>query len=109
LEITLKGEIDFMDIAFTIHELIPGAKYFGSVTANTKEAFGKIRWHDGRKKPTWSELEAKWAEIEPNLGKDEADEELIQVKMRELAVDILKKEGKLPTDYKDRNKYGQSI
>jgi len=29
--------------------------------------------------------------------------------MRELAVDILKKEGKLPTDYKDRNKYGQSI
>lgn len=91
-----------MDIALTIHELVPGAAYFGSVTANTKEAFDGIRWMDERPKPTWAEMEAKWLELEPDLGTDEANEELIQAKMRELAVEALKVEGKLPVDYIDK-------
>jgi len=93
-----------MDVALTIHELVPAAKYFGSVTANSKEAFDKINWRDGRTKPTWAEMEAKWAELEPNLGVDEANEELIQAKMRELAITKLKAEGKLPVDFTDNKK-----
>jgi adenosyl cobinamide kinase/adenosyl cobinamide phosphate guanylyltransferase len=85
-----------MDVALTIHELVPRAKYFGSVTANSKEAFDKIRWHDERKKPTWSELEAKWVELEPTLKQKEDEEVLIQAKIREMAIKSLQGEGKLP-------------
>jgi len=91
-----------MDVALTIHELVPGAKYFGSVTANSREAFNNINWRDDRLKPTWAEMEVKWAEMEPTLGVSEAQEALIQDKMRELAIASLKTEGKLPVDYKGK-------
>lgn len=88
-----------MDVALTIHELVPGAKYFGSVTANTKEAFDKINWRDSREKPTWVEMEAKWVELESTINEDKVNEALIQDKIRELAVIELKAEGKLPIDF----------
>jgi len=45
-----------MDVALTLDRLVPGAKYRGSLTANTQEAYEKIRWEDKRVKPTWEEL-----------------------------------------------------
>ncbi len=46
-----------MDIAYTLHTLIPSAKYFGSLTENTREAYDKLEWHDERPKPSWEVLE----------------------------------------------------
>jgi len=42
-----------MQLALAIEKLIPAAKYFGSVTANTKVAYTKLVWKDTRPKPTW--------------------------------------------------------
>lgn len=48
-----------MDIALAVDNILPGAKYFGSVTANTQEAWDAVVWKDSRiDKPTWEELEA---------------------------------------------------
>lgn len=90
-----------MDVALTIHELVPGAKYFGSVTDNSKEAFDNIKWRDKRTKPSWTEMETKWSLLEPIVGVGETNEILIQDKMRELAVQALKNENKLPFDFSD--------
>ncbi|WP_027369148.1 DUF4376 domain-containing protein [Desulfocurvibacter africanus] len=49
-----------MDIALALGSLVPGARFGGSLTANTREAYDALRWEDGRSKPTWSELEAAW-------------------------------------------------
>jgi len=47
-----------MDIALAIDAIVPSAKYGGSVTDNTREAFDALRWEDSRPQPTWAELEA---------------------------------------------------
>lgn len=47
-----------MDIALAIEKLVPSAKYRGSLTVNTQEAFNTIIWEDSRQKPAWDELKA---------------------------------------------------
>jgi len=46
-----------MDIALGIESLLPAAEYFGSTTANTKEAFDNLNWLDPRPKPTWADVQ----------------------------------------------------
>jgi len=90
-----------MDLALVLNKLLPAAEYFGSCTDNSEEAYNKLTWNDERSKPTWEELVIEWASMEPDLGKEEEQETLIQDKIRELAVTSLKAEGKLPVDFTD--------
>lgn len=46
-----------MDIALGIEALIPAAQYFGSTTANDKNAFDNLTWLDERAKPTWKQVQ----------------------------------------------------
>jgi hypothetical protein len=46
-----------IDIALGIETLLPTAQYFGSLTANTKEAFDELVWQDERTKPTWKQVQ----------------------------------------------------
>ena len=46
-----------MDLALGIEALVPAAQYFGSTTANTKEAFDNLNWQDERAKPTWKQVQ----------------------------------------------------
>ena len=46
-----------MDVALGIEALVPAAQYFGSTTANTKEAFDNLDWQDERAKPTWEQIQ----------------------------------------------------
>lgn len=91
-----------IDIALTLDKLVPGGNWQGSVTSNTKEDFDNVRWADDRPKPTWKEVQIKWAEIEPLLGLEESYEVKIQAKIRELAITDLKDKGELPTDFEDK-------
>ena len=52
-----------MDIALSIEKLIPAAKYFGSVTANTQESFNNLDWVDERPKPTWKQIQDAYLTI----------------------------------------------
>lgn len=45
-----------MDLALAIDQLIPGARYSGSCTANDYAAFIALIWEDQRAKPTWEQL-----------------------------------------------------
>jgi len=49
-----------LDIALCLHLLVLEAKYGGSLTANNKESFDKLRWEDDRSKPTWEEVQDYW-------------------------------------------------
>jgi len=93
-----------MDVALAIEALVPAAEYGGSTTANDKTCFTALRWEDGRKKPSWKEIQVAWAELEPTLP-DPAHEAKITARMdknaRDLAVEQLKTEGELPPDYKE--------
>lgn len=46
-----------MDVALGIEALLPGAEYYGSTTANTKESFDNLNWLDERAKPTWKQVQ----------------------------------------------------
>lgn len=93
-----------MDVALTVEALVPAAEYGGSTTRNTKYSFDKLRWEDSRKKPTWKELEAAWAALEPTLPEPE-HEALITAKAAEIqraeAIAALIATGDLPPDYKE--------
>ena len=52
-----------MDIALGIDALLPAAHYFGSTTANTKEAFDNLDWQDERAKPTWKQVQDAYAAL----------------------------------------------
>lgn len=54
------------DIASVLDNLLPGAIYYGSLTANTEEAYDALNWQDDRPKPTWEEIEA--VEVKPPLA-----------------------------------------
>jgi len=41
------------EIAIGLDALVPGAKYRGSLTENTRAAFDALVWEDQRAKPTW--------------------------------------------------------
>lgn len=45
-----------MDIALSLDFLVPGAKYGGSLTENTKEEYEALEWEDKREKPTWEQV-----------------------------------------------------
>ena len=47
-----------LDVATALDVLVPAAKYGGSLTANTREAFDALRWEDDRPKPSWADVEA---------------------------------------------------
>jgi len=47
-----------MDIAAILDKLVPAAKYGGSLTARTQEAYEATVWKDDRDQPTWAEIEA---------------------------------------------------
>lgn len=54
-----------MDIALAVDAITPAAEYYGSVTANTKDAWDAVVWLDTRRaKPTWAELEAASVEAD---------------------------------------------
>lgn len=44
------------DIAAALERLVPGPKYFGSLTANTRQAYNLVIWKDKRRKPAFEEL-----------------------------------------------------
>ena len=77
-----------MDIALAIEHLVPQAKYGGSVTANTKEAYEAITWNADRKKPSWSDIQRAYAlatvEQAKELKAQETTEQLIERKIKEL-------------------------
>lgn len=50
-----------MDIAIAIEGLLPAAKYRGSLTSNTQQAYDALVWLDARTKPTWQELNNYWS------------------------------------------------
>ena len=49
-----------LDIALCLFVMLPDCKYGGSLTANNKESFDKLRWEDDRSKPTWEEVQDYW-------------------------------------------------
>lgn len=46
-----------MDVALNLHKIMPGAKYEGSLTDNTKASFDALRWLDARPKPSWKNVQ----------------------------------------------------
>ena len=52
-----------IDIAFGFEALLPAPQYFGSTTANTKEAFDNLDWQDEREKPTWKQVQDAYAAL----------------------------------------------
>ena len=52
-----------IDVALGIEALLPAPQYFGSTTANTKEAFDNLDWRDEREKPTWKEVQDAYAAL----------------------------------------------
>jgi hypothetical protein len=52
-------------VALALDALVPAAKYGGSLTANTEEAYTALTWEDEREKPTWDALQT--VTIEPPL------------------------------------------
>ncbi len=73
-----------IDIALAIEYLVPSAEYGGSTTANTKEAYEKLRWTDKRKKPKWSELEKAYEEAFLKIVEVESVEQLVERKIKEM-------------------------
>ncbi len=74
-----------MDISLAIEKLVPGAEYFGSVTANNQEAYEKLDWKDRRRKPNWKAIVAIWpvVEAEQEANQPETIEALIERKISE--------------------------
>jgi hypothetical protein len=71
-----------MDIALGIEALVPAAQYFGSTTANTKEAFDNLNWQDERAKPTWEQVQDAYTALpeeikNPDLVKAQAKAALL--------------------------------
>ena len=62
-----------MDYALTLEQLRPGARYAGSLTANTPEAYAALRWKDERPKPTPAEIAAAEVEIARAKRKRQAE------------------------------------
>ena len=60
-----------MDVAITLDALVPSPKFGGSLTANTREAYERIRWEDARPKPAWAEIVAKWPEVQAKIARDD--------------------------------------
>lgn len=45
-----------MDIALILYALVPGARYGGSLTDNTRKAYEAIRWEDERPQPSYAAI-----------------------------------------------------
>lgn len=55
---------DQIDIAMAIEHIYYAAQYYGSLTANTKEAYDNLNWLDERPKPSWQDILGAWAEMQ---------------------------------------------
>jgi hypothetical protein len=62
-----------VDIALALDVLVPGADWQGSAMAGTKAAFGRLRWHDARPKPSWAAVKAKADELAALPPPDDGD------------------------------------
>lgn len=93
-----------IDVAIAIEGLLPAAQFGGSLTANSKAAFDALAWTDARPKPTWAQVTAWWTSNGQAVDDELAAGQLIAAEaaqaVRELAVDRLKADGKLPGNYK---------
>lgn len=65
-----------MDVLLTLAALLPSPEFGGSLTANTREAYQRIRWEDERPKPAWTDLLARWPEVEAEIARVEASAKL---------------------------------
>lgn len=65
-----------MDVALALSNLVSEARYIGSLTANTQEAYNALYWGDSRPKPTWDAIVAQAAIDDLILAKKEKDKEL---------------------------------
>jgi hypothetical protein len=82
-----------MDIALAIEHMLYGAKYSGSVTANTQEQYDELDWQDERiQKPKWEDLLNAWNEIK-DVQPPKSEMELLQDKIIELENRIKTLEG----------------
>lgn len=45
-----------MDIRATLAALLPSPQFEGSLTANTQNAYERLRWLDARPKPSWKSV-----------------------------------------------------
>jgi hypothetical protein len=60
-----------IDVALGIEALLPAPQYFGSVTANTKEAFDNLNWQDERAKPTWKQVQDAYTALPEKIKNPE--------------------------------------
>ena len=60
-----------IDVALGIEAILPAPQYFGSVTANTKEAFDNLNWQDEREKPTWKQVQDAYAALPEKIKNPE--------------------------------------
>jgi len=91
--ILMAGDVD---VALAIEKLVPHAVYYGSVTANTKQAYDNIRWKDKRAKPTWEQILKANELVKKELAEQKVKEELeakVEEEMRIMAIERLKKKG----------------
>lgn len=65
-----------MDVRATLAALLSSPQFEGSLTANTQDAYGRLRWLDARPKPAWADLVAKWPEVEAALNPPDPQSEL---------------------------------
>lgn len=73
-----------MDVLLALAHLRPAPKFGGSLTANTREAYEAIRWEDERPKPSWSDLEAAWPEVQAQLEDEETKRALAESDPRDM-------------------------
>lgn len=85
----MEGRLN-MDVALALDKLIPAAKYRGSLSTNTQEAYNKLIWEDERDKPSWIQIEASNSElVRENIRQEKIKE--IQKLEDDLEIKLLEK------------------
>lgn len=64
-----------MDIATSLHRLVPSAEYIGSTTSNTQDCYDSLTWQDPRPKPSWGAIVTSWQELSLQNKWDDIDKE----------------------------------
>lgn len=96
-----------MDIAASIHNLLPSGIYGGAFDKNIEAEYDALRWEDTRRKPTWGELQTAWITLKLQLRSPELEEKIedeIANSNRAQAVQKLTDSGELPADYGSRTR-----
>jgi hypothetical protein len=63
-----------VDITSSLDQLVPAAKYVGTLTGNTESDYNALLWEDERPKPTWEEIQVKALEIARTVVLEKLDE-----------------------------------